>query len=191
MQRPLAPPDPPLSDGAITLRPWAVADVPALVSICNGDEEMARWLDRLPQPYTEHDAHGYVAFGLAGWRGDGIETPFAVVAADTGRPLGTIGVRWLDPPQGVAELGYWTGREARGRGAATRAVRLVADWVLGDLGCERLELRADARNTASLRVAEKAGFTREGILRSARANARDGRRVDHVLWSLLPGEVGR
>jgi RimJ/RimL family protein N-acetyltransferase len=53
-----------------------------------------------------------------------------------------------------------------------------------------VQLRADVRNTASLRVAEKAGFTREGTLRASGVNAREGRRVDYAVFSLLPEEAG-
>ncbi len=113
------------------------------------------------------------------------------MAAGTGDVLGSCGVIWRNPDQGVTEVGYWTRREARGSGVAARAVRLVAGWVLGELGAARLELRADTRNVASIRVAEKAGFTKEGVIRSARTNARDGTRVDHALYSLLRSELER
>jgi RimJ/RimL family protein N-acetyltransferase len=79
---------------------------------------------------------------------------------------------------------------ARGAGAATAATRLGARWAFDaapDL--ERLQLRADEQNIASNRVAEKAGFTREGVLRSSRYNARLGRRVNFVMWSLLRDEL--
>jgi RimJ/RimL family protein N-acetyltransferase len=55
------------------------------------------------------------------------------------------------------EVGYWLEREARGRGVATRALRLVVDWACRELGV-RLLLQADVRNAASRRVAEKAQF---------------------------------
>ena len=173
----------------MTLRPWRTEDVPALVTICNGDEEMSYWLDRLPQPYTQKDGRDYVLRAERGWRGQEMETPFAIVDAETGEVLGSCGVRWNDSQQGVAEVGYWTRREARGRGVATRAVRLLAGWVLGTLSFERLELLADTRNEPSLRVGKKAGFKREGVIRSARINARDGLRVDHALYSLLRSEL--
>ncbi len=68
----------------------------------------------------------------------------------------------------------------------TRAVRLVAAWALRAAGCERLVLRADTLNVPSQRVAERAGFVREGIERSARFSPRQGRRVDFVVYSRLP-----
>jgi RimJ/RimL family protein N-acetyltransferase len=57
------------------------------------------------------------------------------------------------------------------------------------MGCERLQLRADAENEPSQRVAERVGFTREGIQRSARYNPRLERRMNFVVFSLLPGEI--
>ena len=187
-RRPTAPPDPPLGDGVVALRRWTEADVPALVAACN-DAEIARWLDTIPQPYTETDARAYLVHAERGWRGEGNESPFAIVDAETDQPIGSCGVHWTDPANGVAEIGYWVAPEARGNGAATRATRLVAGWVLGELGFERLQLRADTLNEASQRVAERAGFTREGVLRSARVNRRQDRRIDIVLYSLLRSEL--
>lgn len=186
--RPTAPPDPPLSDGVVLLRPWTRADVPALAAACS-DPEIARWLETVPQPYGEVEARAYVAFSERGWRGRGGETPLAVVDAETGELLGSCGVHWVDPAQGVAEVGYWVAPWARGRGTATRAARLLAGWVLGTLRYERLQLRADPLNTASCRVAERAGFTREGVLRSVRTNPRQGRRIDIAVYSLLRSEL--
>ena len=68
-------------------------------------------------------------------------------------------------------------------------MRLVSKWALTELGWERLQLRADEENLPSQRVAEKAGFTREGVLRSVHFNARQDRRVDFVMFSLLPAEL--
>ncbi|HEY6029906.1 MAG TPA: GNAT family N-acetyltransferase [Gaiellaceae bacterium] len=186
--RPTRPPEPPLSDGVVTLRPWTREDVTAIAAACS-DPEIPRWLDTVPQPYGEAEARAYVAYAERGWRGRGAETPFAVVDAESGEVLGSCGVHWTDPEQAVAEVGYWVRREARGRGVATRATRLVAGWVLGTLHYERLQLRADPLNEASCRVAERAGFTREGVLRSARFSPRQGRRTDVAYYSLLRGEL--
>jgi RimJ/RimL family protein N-acetyltransferase len=185
--RPTTPPDPPLSDGVVALRPWSRDDVPDLAGAV--DLEIARWLDSVPQPYGEPEARAYVAYAERGWRGRGAETPFAVVDAGTGALLGSCGVHWLDPDQALAEVGYWVRAEARGRGVATRATRLVAGWVLGTLRYERLQLRADPRNAASCRVAERAGFTHEGVLRSLRWSHRQQRRIDVAMYSLLRSEI--
>jgi len=60
---------------------------------------------------------------------------------------------------------------------------------LDEAGAQRVQLRADVLNVASLRVAEKAGFTREGTLRASGFNDRQSRRVDYAVFSLLPGDT--
>src|SRR5262245_53873349 len=177
----------PLTDGVVALRPWRERDVPAIALACR-DDEIAWWLDQVPQPYGEADARTYVAMTRRGWK-ERTHSAFAVSDAADGHVLGSIGVGWQDPEHGVAEVGYWVVREARGRGVATRATVLVSRWAFDACGAERLQLRADRLNVASQRVAERAGFRREGVLRSVRFNPRQGRRVDFVLYSLLPGEL--
>ena len=182
---PVSAPSPPLTDGAVTLRPWGEkGDVEAITAACN-DREISEFLDMIPSPYTEDDARAYLDQTRHGWA-EGKNSNFAIVV--DGTAVGSIGVNWLEPEQGVAEVGYWVAPEVRGQGVCTRAVRLVSRWVLALPGMERLQLRADAENLASRKVAEKAGFTQEGILRSARYNPRLERRIDFVMYSLLRSE---
>jgi RimJ/RimL family protein N-acetyltransferase len=168
-----------LSDGTVELRQWRESDADAIVECLNGDEEIARWLDRVPQPYTAEDALGYI-------RSDG-EEKYAITDAGTGRVLGSIGLTWSET-RDVGETGYWIRSDVRGRGVMTRALRLLAGRAFGS-GAERVQLRADVLNVPSRRVAEKAGFTLEGVLRSAYWNPRLGRRQDWAMYSLLPGEL--
>lgn len=180
------PPDPALTDGFVTLRPWgAEGDEVAIAAACN-DREIAEFLDLIPSPYTEDDAREFIQRTRYGWS-QGTNSVFAILVG--GRPVGSLGVHWIEPEQGVAEVGYWVAPEARGRGVCTAAVKLAASWVFEREGMERLQLRADERNLGSTRVAEKAGFTREGVLRSSRYNPRLGRRVDFAVYSLLRREL--
>ena len=78
-------------------------------------------------------------------------------------------------------------RRTRGRGVATHAVRLIADWAFRDLQVARLDLNCGPDNLASQRVAERCGFTREGVLRSHIPFK--GTRRDTVVFSLLPGDL--
>lgn len=179
-------PDPPLSDGVVTLRPWGKeGDVEAITAACN-DRAIAEFLDMIPSPYTEHDARDYIERTRQGWA-EGTTSNFAVLVE--GAAVGSIGVHWLEPDQGMAEVGYWVAPQTRGQRVCTRAVRLVSRWVLERPGMERLQLRADEENAASRKVAENAGFTQEGILRSSRYNPRLGRRIDFVMYSLLRAEL--
>ena len=183
----IAAPDPPLTDGAVTLRQWEESDVATLVECIDGDEQMTRWMDAIPQPYLDAEARAWIEQASSFWRA-GTSAPFAVTSAVTGEVLGGVGFAWVGDER-VGEVGYWLRSEARGRGLTGRAVRLVSRWSFEELRCERLQLRADADNLASQRVAEKAGFTREGVLRSVHFNPRQQRRVDFVMFSLLSSEV--
>jgi RimJ/RimL family protein N-acetyltransferase len=170
----------PLSDGVVALRPWRRQDAPAVVECLNGDPEIAIWLDQIPQPYSLSDALDYI--GGAG------EQAFAITDAADGRLLGSIGIRWNER-RDVGDIGYWARRDVRGRGLVTRALVLVSRFALRHEGAARVQLRADVENTASRRVAEKAGFSLEGVLRAAHWNERLRRRQDWAMYSLLPDEL--
>jgi RimJ/RimL family protein N-acetyltransferase len=180
----------PLTDGVVALRPWTPADVPAIVKAIDADPEITRWLEMIPQPYSAADAQAYVSMTIEGWS-SGTGGAFAVVDAVTGELVGSMGLRLADPENAVGEIGYWARSDARGRGYMTRALRLISRWALEEVRLERLQLRAELQNLPSQRVAERAGFRREGVIRSARYNPRQRRRMDWVIFSLLPGELDR
>lgn len=173
-------PDPPLTDEQIALRPWTRDDIPAIVRCCN-DPLVPRFIPVIPVPYTESDAEQFIARGS-----DPLELHLAIADGSGGAVLGSVGVAIKPHDAAVAEIGYWLGPEARGRGAATRALVLLSRWVLRELPIARLQLTTDVENTASQRVAERGGFAREGILRAW--YDRRGARRDAVMFSLVPGE---
>ena len=111
----------------------------------------------------------------------------AIIDSATRVLAGSIGVHDLDWRSQKGEIGNWVVRELRGLGVATRALRLLSRWALRDLGLARLELLADVRNVPSHRVAESAGFVREGVLRSARV-IKDAR-CDMALYSLVRADL--
>jgi RimJ/RimL family protein N-acetyltransferase len=150
------------------------------MAACN-DPESVRFIPGMPAPYTEDDADAYLRRCDRVWEA-GEHRPFAIVDADD-ELLGAIEVRVRE----IGSIGYWVAAGARNRGVATRALTLLSRWALKDGGVERLELATHPENLASQRVAEKAGFTYEGVLRS-HMRFRDGRR-DSVLYSLLPGDL--
>jgi RimJ/RimL family protein N-acetyltransferase len=168
-----------LRDGDIRLRPWTLDDVPAIVAACN-DPDIQHWIPVIPRPYTEEDAVEFIQGELPGIGA----RQFAIT--ERGRVVGSIGMGVNNTRTG--HIGYWCALEARGRGVTTRALRLLCRHALDDLRLERLELITDPDNRASQRVAEKAGFQREGVLRSHLVHP-DGRRRDTVMFSLLPGEL--
>ena len=181
----MPPIDPPtLRDGDVTLRPLGDGDVAAMVRACR-DPDIPRWT-RVPEPYTPEDARRFLAIAAAeAAAGEGV----ALAIADAeDRLVGTLGLMEIDRATASAEIGYWLAREARGAGAATRAVRLVRDWALRELGLRRLEILAHPANAPSTRVAERAGFARTGEVRSV-ARMPPGRRDGYAVfvWP-LPGD---
>lgn len=171
-----------LTDGVVTLRAWEPTDAPAVFAACQ-DPLIARFLP-VPQPYTETVANEFVAVRRADWEGDD-ERSFAITDASTGELLGSI-ARHLRAEH-RAEAGYWLAPGARGRGVATHALRLVADWSLDVTGLIRLELFTHPENNASGRVAERAGFVREGIRRGWDLD-RDGNPENDIFYALLRGD---
>jgi RimJ/RimL family protein N-acetyltransferase len=182
----LRPPSPPLSDELVVLRPWTLDDVPALATACD-EPEIARWIHQIPSPYDERHAREYVLATQDAWR-EGTGAFFAVEHNAVGL-VGSIAIHVANEDAATVEVGYWTAARARGRGLTTRALRLISRWALEELAVARIQLRADVLNLGSLRVAEKAGYRREGTLRSAGFNERQNRRIDYAVFSLLPGEI--
>jgi RimJ/RimL family protein N-acetyltransferase len=177
---------PTLSDGVVSLRHWRAADAPAVTAAC-GDPLIARFIP-VPLPYTREHADGFIEARRAGWAGEG-EKCFAVVDARTDEVLGTIS---RHPIEGIrVSFGYWMGPWARGRGAMTRALRLITDWTLATTDLVRLEVATDVDNDASGAVALRCGYVLEGI-RRAWAVDREGRPRDYAFYVFVrePGPGG-
>ncbi|MFG3494699.1 GNAT family N-acetyltransferase [Streptomyces sp. NPDC047928] len=103
-----------------------------------------------------------------------------------GRLVGGVLFRTMDVAQGTAEAGCWLEPSAVGRGLVTRAARAVIDWAVDERGIHRIEWLAAAGNTASLKVAERLGMTRDGVLRESYLYR--GVRHDMEVWSVLAPE---
>lgn len=116
---------------------------------------------------------------------DGTHATFSVLEATTGRFAGNISIWRIDLEHNrTASVGYRTAPWARGRGLATTALVAVTGWAFGSLGVERMELPHTVGNDASCRVATKAGYQLEGVLRKA-YRAPDGSRHDDHLHARL------
>ncbi|HEU0103094.1 MAG TPA: GNAT family N-acetyltransferase [Mycobacteriales bacterium] len=178
-----------LGDGVVTLRRWAASDA-ADVARAGEDPDMARWLP-VPSPYTLSDASAYVGTLVGRECADGVAAHAAVVDAAEGALLGAVSLKLPLRELGVGEIGYWTAPWARRRGVASRAAALLGRWGLEELRLGRVELLADVDNLASRRVAERAGYVREGIARQARAAVRAPGRRDFVLYSLVAADLAR
>jgi RimJ/RimL family protein N-acetyltransferase len=178
----LAPPDPPLEDGVIALRGWHNSDAAAITKLFDDPDALA-WT-RAPAPYREGDAFQWLAsVPIQMRRGEAL--PLAITDAKDGSLIGSIDLRLRG--EGRAEFGYVIAARARRRGIGTRALGLFARWAFESLNLARLELLVQPGNEASLALGIRAGFTREGLLRSH--SIVRGERKDMVMMSLLPGDL--
>ena len=181
----LAFPVPPLVGDVVRLRPWVEGDVPSTV-LAFSDPVMQRFSWRTT-PYTETDARRDLATQeRARRRGEALHLAVAE-PRDGSVVLGSVWLSEVRRDQGCAAVGYWLASHARGRGAATEAVRLLTRWAFAELELARLELTCGPDNTASQQVAERCGFIREGVLRSHVPFKRTRR--DSVIYSLLADDL--
>jgi len=140
-----------LTDGLVLLRAVAPRDLPAIEAGIH-DPDVIRRIG--PQPPSARAAVAQDAAWLA--RG----SPTLAICEPDGTFVGKV---WLTVPEtdvATGFVGYWLLPEARGRGLATAAVRLVSAWAVRDLGITNLRIRAAADNERSHRVAERSGFRR-------------------------------
>lgn len=170
------------ADG-LALSPFTVSDAPALVTAV-ADAELRRWLP-LPDPYTPAVAEAWCAEIAPELRMSGRGLVLAARAGD--ELAGCIDAKRVDWRAMTAEIGYWTAAPFRGRGIMTAAVAAFSRWLTQVRGFERIELRIATENAASLRVAEKAGFIREGVARNA--GFTDTGRVDLAIFSLIRSDT--
>jgi RimJ/RimL family protein N-acetyltransferase len=175
-----------ITAGRLHLRPYLAADVEGVRAACQ-DPEIQRFIP-VPVPYEREHAEQYVRENSAeGWRA-GTGRSFAVLDSVTSELLASIGLPRFDEASRIGEIGYWVAPQVRKQGIGVQATQVVARWAFSALGVERLEWLAEVGNDGSRAVAERAGFTIEGVLRN-RIRRRDGSRSDAWIGSLLPGDL--
>ncbi len=177
-----------LTDGLITLRPPKMTDAPEIVAaVQESVAEISPWMDWCTSEYSIPIAEKWLATLPAQWEAD---TQYALLITDAqdGQVLGGTGLNHIHPVHHLANLGYWVRTSATGRGVATRATRLVAQFGVEQLKLLRTEIIVAVNNRPSLRVAEKSDARREGILRN-RLTVRK-KVLDAVIFSLTPQDFG-
>lgn len=173
-----------LTDGTITVRRLRPGDEDALFDERN-DPETRRWAP-VARGWSVEDCRAYVAATGSLWL-TGAEARIVIVDVATGQCAGSVGLRITVPALRVGELGYGLRAAWRGRGYTARALRLISGWVFDRTDLARLELGTATANVASQRVAEAAGFRREGVAK-LRLPTADGGRTDEIRFGLVaPG----
>jgi RimJ/RimL family protein N-acetyltransferase len=149
-----------------------------------GDPDVLRF-SRTPEPVPPGYEHVWLERVLTGRREGRMEV-FAAFDGDSGAFVGLGLVPALDAETSEAELGYSVAPEARGRGVATAILRALTRWAFDEAGVLRSTLVIDLENPASEQVARRAGYRREGVMRSI--HQKGSRRIDAGLWSRLPDD---
>jgi ribosomal-protein-serine acetyltransferase len=177
----------PLGDNA-ALIPRTAAIAEAHLALVEANyERLGHWFpDAFQEPPTLDRVRENMAWAGQAWlEGSLLPLSIAVKADDGWRLVGWVQLE-IDGPARSAEVGYWLDAGFVGRGLVTRAVTAVLDHAFGPLGLERIGLRTTIDNHRSQSVAQRLGFTQEGVLREYAAFP-DGRR-DLVIYGLLARE---
>ena len=162
--------------GDLQVRSWRKSDLDALLRHANNAKIAANLRDQFPHPYTRRDAIEYLNFV----RDQRPERAFALQYKD--EAIGGLGFQiGLDIARVSGEIGYWVGESYWGRGFATRALRAITDWAFAEYKLTRVFALVFSHNTPSIRVLEKAGYQREGVLR--RSAVKGGMILDQFMYS--------
>jgi len=176
------------TDGVITLRPLRIDDAPGVFeAVRESLAALKPWMSWAHDDYRVEETRDFINRTIETWEKEAAFA-FAITDARDGKFLGGTGLNNLNQEYRLANLGYWVRSSRRGQGIAPRAARLAARFGFERLGLLRAEIVVAVDNTASLRVAEKSGAHREGILRN-RIFVRE-KILDAVMHSLTPQDFG-
>jgi len=160
------------------LREWKTGDEVSLQNHANNHNISKFLRDRFPFPYGMDDAIDWINL-------TGQQTPvinFAIVI--DGQAAGGIGIELRDDIyRKTAILGYWLGEAYHGRGIVPEAVKLMVSYAFAAFDLLRIQAGVFGNNPRSMRVLEKAGFTKEAVLKNS--VIKDGFVLDEHLYAVL------
>ena len=158
------------------LRPLVRDDAPSLARHANDRGVWENLRDRFPHPYAVADAAAYIE--QVGKRP--VQTSFGIIVE--GQAVGSISLMVGDDiARRSAEVGYWIGREYWGRGIMAEALQAATRYAFDHLQLARVFALPFARTLRSVRVLEKAGYVREGVMRHSAI--KDGILLDQFLYA--------
>ena len=161
-----------------TLRRWTMSDADALARHADNLEIAKQLRDRFPHPYRREDARAFVKVVAP------VDPPRNFAIDVGGEACGGLGYEpGSDVERFSAEVGYWLGQDCWGRGIGTEALRLFTSYAFEELGLLRIFALPFADNAASVRILEKAGYVREGTLRSS--SVKYGQPRDQAMYAIV------
>ena len=162
--------------GDVRVRSWRRDDLDALLRHANNPKIAANLRDQFPYPYTRRDAHEYLNYVRSK------DVPTAIAVEYAGEAAGGIAFKMgIDIARLSSELGYWLAETHWSKGLMTRAVTAATDWAFDNYRIVRIFATTFSHNVGSVRVLEKAGFEREGLLR--RSAIKNGEVLDQIMYA--------
>ena len=155
-------------------------------AVAESKNEISPWMEWCHSDYSAYETEQWVESRNQAWE-QGKEYSFLTLDAQSKQVLGNCGLNDVHARHRFANMGYWIRTSRTREGAATEAIRLLADFGFTTLGLVRIEIVVAVENFASQRAAEKAGACREGLLRN-RITYR-GEFHDAYMFSLIPSAV--
>ncbi|MFC8344284.1 GNAT family N-acetyltransferase [Streptomyces sp. NPDC057280] len=173
-----------LTTGRLLMRTVGPPDTDTVYAAAQ-DPDIQRWTT-IPSPYLREHAESFTDQLVPdGWTNGSMFT-WGLFLPEGEELVGMLGLSMRS--MSAAEVGFWGTREHRGNGYVTEAVLAASRWAFTQLSIDRVEWRAEVGNHPSRAVAERCGFTVEGVLRSGIVN--QGVRRDCWVGSLLPSDLG-
>ena len=148
--------------------------------------DLNQWLPWARMDYTTGDTTSFIRESIQAWKEDRAWDYSIRLRTDPGRHLGNVSLWTVSKLGKIVEIGYWIHSDETSKGICTEAVDRILEEAFDALGYHKAVLRIAVGNNASDRIAEKLGFTKEGVLREELLIR--GNWVDHTLWSLLDRE---
>ena len=148
--------------------------------------DLNQWLPWARMDYTTGDTTAFIRESVQAWKEDRAWDYSIRLRTDPGRHLGNVSLWTVSKLGKIVEIGYWVRSDETSKGICTEAVDRILEEAFDALGYHKAVLRIAVGNDASDRIAEKLGFTKEGVLREELLIR--GNWVDHTLWSLLDRE---
>lgn len=170
---------PTLVSDDVTLRPLREEDIDPIYQACQDPTISA--FTRVPSPYDKEMAEEFVRGSELSYRN---HQGIVFAMEKDGVFAGAIGLHGIELTDHCAEVGYWVEKSHRGSGLCTAALKSLLEFSLNIMEFRRLEAMADFNNAASQRVMERAGMTRDALLRK-RVTKPNGDQIDMVLFSIV------
>lgn len=168
--------------GDYIIRDWQESDAPSITKYANNRKIWINLRDAFPHPYHLSDAEEFLAKVMQ----KEPRTVFAIATEE--EAIGSIGLMLeTDIHRFTAELGYWLAEPFWNKGIMTDAVKKMTDYAFERFKLYRIHAEPYATNTPSIRVLEKAGFSREGLLRDS--VFKDGKVLDQMLYAKILKEI--